>query len=115
MNEIMKNIKRTIVDPEIKNIKTSTIGYVTAINESKQTADVLMIERDGNKRRKNNLSFPRTANGLITQSLKSGDKVEIGYRNSNFNSSYIIRLYEKNSNEKKINHGQQLPDFVDLF
>lgn len=115
MNDILKRIKQTVVDPALQDIKTSTVGYVTAVDYEKQTADVLLIERDGTRRRRNGLAFPKVGAGLLPQSLKPGDRVEVGYRNSQYHSTYISQLYRSGGEELSASYGQELPFSTDLF
>lgn len=114
MNEILKNIKRVIVDPAIQEIKSSTIGYITAIDHENQTVDVVLVEKDGMKRRRNGLSLPKNGSGLIEQTPKPGDRVEVGYRNSQYTSIYIISVYKTNKINEPLD-GQLLPRSMDLF
>lgn len=115
LSDILRRIKRQIVDPEIKQIKGSTVGYVTAVNLNNQTADILLIERDGTRRRRSGLPFPQTGSGVIQQALKPGDRVEVAYRNSNYQSIYIARLNRDDSHQRHIADGQGLPRSTDLF
>lgn len=115
MNQFAKRFKQEIINPEMRKIKSSALGYVTYVDRLNQTANVLMIEKDGTKRRKNDLAFPAPNRGLEVQELKVGDTVEIGYRNNNYKRTYIIRIHEDYAPEKNIENGQQLPFSTDLF
>ena len=114
MSQLLNKIKRQIVDPALAEIKSSTYGYVTEVNFQSKTCNVIMIEKDGSRRRKNNLSFD-TGRGLQGQSLKPGDTVEIGYRNNNYKHSYIIRIHEQAQPDINTIKGQDLPEFTNLF
>lgn len=114
LSEILKKIKRQIVDPAVKDIRNSAYGYVTEVDFQSKTCNVILIEKDGTRRRKNNLSFD-TGRGLQNQSLKPGDTVEVGYRNNNFKHSYIIRIHEQNAPDIRTTKGQDLPGFTNLF
>lgn len=114
MNDILKNIKRAIVDPAIQEIKSSTVGYITAIDYKNQAVDILLVEKDGMKRRRNGLSLPKNGSGLIEQPPKPGDRVEVGYRNSHYTSIYIISVYKNDHPSEKLK-GQSLPRSMDLF
>lgn|SRR5574344_1521144 len=114
MSDILNRIKHKIVDPAIQNIKTSALAYVVEVNDADKTANVIVMERDGSKRRKNNLSFD-TGRGLESGYLKVGDTVEIGYRNNNYKHSYIIRIYEQAPSDSTTTKGQDLPYYTNLF
>ena len=115
MNHILKRLKNEIVDPAMAEIKSSTVGYVIAVDYTNRTADVSIIEKDGSRRRLSGLAFPQNDRGLYTQSLKAGDTVEIGYRNRNFSSTYIIRLYETYEQDDRLNYGQQITSYTKLY
>lgn|SRR5699024_223264 len=114
MNDIMKNLKRQLVDPAMKQIKSSALGYVVEVNEQLQTANVIIMEKDGQRRRKNNLSFD-TGRGIQSKYLEVGDTVEIGYRNNSYKHSYIVRVHEKYVSDTSASLGQDLPNYMDLM
>lgn len=114
MNQILKNIQNQVVNPAIRNIKTSALAYVVEVNDLDKTCNVIIMENDGRKVRKNNLSYD-TGRGLQMNHPKPGDTVEIGYRNNNFNHSYIIRIHEEQPTSSESSLGQDLPNYTTLF
>ena len=50
MNPTLKKIKETVVDPEIRNLRNTTLGFVTAVYYENRTCDVTFVDRDIDKR-----------------------------------------------------------------
>lgn len=117
MNPTLEKIKKKIVDPEISKIKNAVVGYVTAVYYQKRTCDIAYIDSDGARKVTKNISFPKDGDGLYTQSLKAGDRVELAYRNQSMHNMYISSVYKKNKkqSEMSILYGQDLPISTDLF
>lgn len=115
MNEFARKFQQKFVDPQVRAIRSSVLGYVTYVDRVNQKCNVVLIEKDGMRRRKNNLDFPAPNRGLEVQELKVGDTVEVAYRNNNYKHSYILRIHEDYAPDKDIESGQFLPDSTDLF
>lgn len=114
MNDLARRMKQKLVDPALKELKTSTLAHVTEVNWQNKTCNVLIVEKDGNRIRKNNLSFD-TGRGIESMYLQVGDTVEIGYRNNNFKHCYIIRIHEQSVTPSNASYGQDLPNYTNLF
>lgn len=117
MNEILKRIQKEVVDPKIGSIKQSVKGYVSAVYYHERQCDVFYFDRTGAKRKVKRLAMPEDGNGVFTQSLKAGDKIELSFRNQNNNVLYISRVYrrDEDSLDYNVNKGQYLPGHTDLF
>lgn len=117
MNPTLKKIKETVVDPEIRAIRNTAIGYITAVYYSSRTCDVVYVDKDNAKRSKNGLPFPKDGDGVFTQSLQSGDKVELAFRNQKKDNMYISTVYKRQQSraDLSLTQGQDLPLSTDLF
>lgn len=117
MNPTLERIKKSIVDPEIAKMKNAVVGYVSAVYETNRTCDVFYIDNDGARKKVKGLPFPKDTDGLFGESLKSGDKVELAYRNQSMANMYISMVYKRNKsrNDLTIPYGQDLPISTDLF
>ena len=117
MNPTLERIKKQIVDPEISKIKNAVVGYVAAVYYATRTCDIVYIDNDGARKTKKNVAFPKDGDGLFTQSLKPGDRVELAYRNQSMHNLYISAVYKKNKTtaDMNIQYGQDLPFSTDLF
>ena len=117
MNPTLKKIKENIVDPEIRNIRNTAIGYITAVYYEKRTCDVVYIDKDNANRVKKDIPFPKDGDGVFTQSLEAGDKVELAFRNQTRNAMYISSVYKKRQTRSDfaLENGQDLPLSTDLF
>lgn len=74
MNPTLKKIKENIVDPEIRNIRNTAIGYITAVYYEKRTCDVVYIDKDNAKRVKKDIPFLKDGDGVFSQSLRRETK-----------------------------------------
>lgn len=117
MNSTLEKIKKQIVDPEISKIRNAVVGYVAAVYYQTRTCDIVYIDTDGARKTKKNVVFPKDGDGLFTQSLKPGDRVELAYRNQSMQNLYISTVYKKNrkTSDLAISYGQDLPSSTDLF
>ena len=117
MNPTLKKIKEIVVDPEIRNLRNTTLGFVTAVYYENRTCDVTFVDRDNSKRTKLGLPFPKDGDGVFTQTLEAGDKVELAFRNQTKNSMYISTVYkrQKRQSDLFLKDGQDLPLSTDLF
>ena len=117
MNSTLEKIKKAIVDPEIQKLKNTVIGYVAAVYYESRTCDVFYIDNDGARKEKKGLAFPKDGDGVFTQSLKPGDRVELAYRNQSVNNMYISTVYKRNKSTRELTipNGQDLPFSTDLF
>lgn len=114
MTELLNKLQKKLVDPAVKGIKNSALGYVMEVNDINKTANVIVLEKDGTRRRKNNLSFD-TGRGMQMKNLQPGDTVEIGYRNNEVAHSYIVRVHEPYPTTSFVSNGQDLPRFTNLY
>ena len=114
MSSLLNKLEKQVIQPALASIKSSALGYVMEVNDLNKTANVIIMEKDGTKRRKNNLSF-ESAIGIQNQNLKPGDTVEIGYRNNEASHSYIIRVHQSAPAKPFVVNGQNLPNFTNLY
>lgn len=117
MDQILENIKKKIVDPEIGKLKNAVLGIVVFVDYKKRICDVAFIDKDNSRKIKENIPFPKDGDGLFTQSLQAGDEVELSYRNQSMDNLYIATVYKRNKKKEDfwIPNGQDLPFSTDLF
>lgn len=116
-NQILQNIKKSIVDPAIQEIKNAVIGYIVLVYYEERKVDVIFKDNDGAERIAKGINFPKDGDGVFSQSLESGDKVELAYRNRSTNNMYISQVYKRNQSKADFicEKGQDLPTYTSLF
>lgn len=117
MNEILRNIQKSVVDPKIAKLKQSVRGFVSAVYYEDRQCDVYYFDVNGAKRRIKRLALPIDGDGVFNQTVKSGDRVEISFRNQKDNAVFISRVYRRAESEYdyKVDKGQGLPISTHLF
>lgn len=117
MNSTLENIKRKIVDPEISKIKQTVVGFITAVYYKERRCDIVYFDTDGAQKKIKRLPLPEEGSGLFNQAIKSGDKVELSYRNRSDNNMFISKVYRRSDSVSDfgLTKGEHLPHSTDLF
>ena len=117
MNEIMRDIKRKIVDPEFQRLKLSVRGFVGAVYYEERVCDVIYFDTDGAQKKIKRIKMPESDGGVFSQTLQAGDKVELTYRNKSDVNLYISKVYRREASREdfKVENGQLMPLSTHLF
>lgn len=117
MNEIQKNIRDKLLRPELKRLRTTTVGFVTVVYHRERKVDVSYTDEHGQMQTARQIRFPKYGDGVFTESLKEGDAVEMAYRNQSKDSLYITSVVKKNQSNYDFifEHGTNLPRTTKIF
>lgn len=117
MNQLQANILKELVNPAIRKIKKTVVGYIAVVYLKERKIDVYYKDMDGATRLASKLDFPKYGDGVFTEGLKAGDIVELSYRNQAQNDVFVTQVIKRNQSEKdfSLTKGSKLPKSVDLY
>lgn len=111
-NPLIDTIMKKAVKPYFEGKAQVVEGYVAAIDYARRECDLVYFEPGANVRRyRRGIAFPKDGDGVFHQSLKTGDRVEVGFRNASYQMPYIQHVYRESQTEEEmsIENGKTLP------
>lgn len=100
-NPLIQAIYEKVLQPELNKITHDADGIVVGVNYYQQTVDIQWKESStGAFRTAKEVAIPRDGDGIYRQSIKVGDRVRIGFRNSNFRYPYISMVYDHQASKQ---------------
>lgn len=111
-NPIHQQIYDQVVSPTLKQERRGVEGRIIGVDYYNQTVDVFWKDQNGYAgRTAKELRTPRGDDGVFSEGLKMGDEVEIGFRNGNIDSPYIVSVYNKKSGKSnyRAKYGSSIP------
>lgn len=112
-NPLIDTIMKKAVKPYMDTHARTVEGYVAAVDYKKRECDLVYFEPGANVRRyRRGIAFPKDGDGVFHQSLKAGDRVELGFRNLSYQMPYIEHVYREAQTEEelKAERGSDLPE-----
>lgn len=93
-------IYKNAVKPSIDQLFFDVEGMVIGVNYMKQTVDVWWSDRNGQSGEAKGVPLPKDGDGVYKQSVKIGDKVQLGFLNANNQNPFVTMIYTADSNSK---------------
>ncbi len=117
LSPTLKKIQDQIVTPKLDSLRNAVMGTIAEVDYTNRTCTVVFIDKDSARRTKTGVAFPKDGDGVFTQALKAGDKVELSFRNQTVANMYISAVYKKNQSaaDYTVTFGQTLPLSTELF
>lgn len=111
-NPLIDTIIKKGVQPYMESKARTVEGYICAVDYRKRECDIVFFEPGANVRRyRRGIPFPKDGDGVFHQSLKTGDRVELGFRNLSYQFPYIEHVYREAQSMEELNaeSGADLP------
>ncbi|MEI4281663.1 hypothetical protein [Tetragenococcus halophilus] len=117
MNQLQSNIIKNLINPEVRRVKSAVNGFVAVVYQEERKADVYYKDMDGATRLAEKIEFPKYGDGVFSESLQPGDKVELTYKNQQSGDLFISHVAKRgqSSNDFYVEKGTKLPTSIDLY
>lgn len=116
-NPLIKTIMDKAVRPMLDKQARTVEGVISYVNYKQQLLDIVYFEPGAQVRRfRKGVPFPKESDGVIGQTLKAGERVELSFRDNSFQKPYVSKVYKETQDDAlEVRKGKALPFHTDLF
>lgn len=116
-NPIVQTIMDKAVRPMLEKQARTVEGVVSYVNYRDQMLDIVYFEPGAQVRRfRKNVPFPKESDGVIGQTIKTGNRVELSFRDNSYQKPYVSKVYKEfQEDHLQVKKGRNLPFHTDLF